>query len=333
MPFVWVEAFPAHQSFYRRLSNSSQGGSMMVFEQSRPRPIAALLCLVLLSAAPVGFAQSTSAIIRGTVVDDTGGLPGATITAKEVTGGFTFSAVSGTDGAFVLAGLRPASYDITVAMPQYKPASRRLTVLVGQDLDLDFRLSADLVYAENITVVGDQAVDIKTSTISTNVTSEQIRNLPQNDRNFLNFAALAPGVKVNASSDTTKEVTSGALPGFNTNVYIDGVSYKNDILKGGVVGQDSSRGNPFPQNAVQEFRVLTQCRDHCRHQERRQPRQRRRVLAVPGQGARRPEPDFARPQRREAGVRALPGRRQHRRADRQGQDDVLRHLRNQQAGP
>src|SRR4029453_13776766 len=33
---------------------------------------------------------------------------------------------------------------------------------------------------------------------------------------------------------------------------------KNDVLNGGVVGQDSSRGNPFPQNAVQEFRVITQ---------------------------------------------------------------------------
>ncbi|HVS30772.1 MAG TPA: TonB-dependent receptor, partial [Thermoanaerobaculia bacterium] len=42
------------------------------------------------------------------------------------------------------------------------------------------------------------------------------------------------------------------------NVFIDGVSFKNDVLVGGVIGQDSSRGNPFPQNAVQEFRVLTQ---------------------------------------------------------------------------
>ena len=42
------------------------------------------------------------------------------------------------------------------------------------------------------------------------------------------------------------------------NVFIDGVSYKNDVIQGGVVGQDASRGNPFPQNAVQEFRVITQ---------------------------------------------------------------------------
>ena len=217
----------------------------------------AALAATLAAAVPAS-AQSTSATVRGIVKDDTGGLPGATITAQETGSGFSFTATSGADGGFVLAGLRPGAYDITVAMPQYKPAASKLTVLVGQNIDLDFRLTADLVYTENVTVVGEQAIDVKTSQVATNITAEQIRNLPQNDRNFLNFAALAPGVRVNAGSETNKEVTAGALPGFNTNVFIDGVSYKNDILLGGVVGQDSSRGNPFPQNAVQEFRVLTQ---------------------------------------------------------------------------
>jgi hypothetical protein len=217
----------------------------------------AVLAVHVAGAGP-GLAQSTSATIRGTVRDDTGGMPGASITAREASSGFTFDATAGADGSFTLAGLRPGTYDITVAMAQYKPAARRLQVLVGQNIDLEFRLTPDLVYAENVTVVGELAVDIRSSQIATNITAEQIRDLPQNDRNFLNFAALAPGVRVNAGSETTKEVTAGALPGFNTNVFIDGVSYKNDVLLGGVVGQDSSRGNPFPQNAVQEFRVLTQ---------------------------------------------------------------------------
>jgi outer membrane receptor protein involved in Fe transport len=216
------------------------------------------LAAALLAVPPPGFAQSTTATIRGVVKDDTGGLPGATISARETGSGFTFEATSGPEGNFTLAGLRPGTYDITVSMSQYKPAARTLQVLVGQNIDLEFRLTADLVYAENVTVVGEMAVDIKTSQIATNITATQIRDLPQNDRNFLNFAALAPGVRVNAGSETNKEVTAGALPGFNTNVFIDGVSYKNDVLLGGVVGQDSSRGNPFPQNAVQEFRVLSQ---------------------------------------------------------------------------
>ncbi|HET8646751.1 MAG TPA: carboxypeptidase regulatory-like domain-containing protein, partial [Vicinamibacteria bacterium] len=226
---------------------------------SLPR-LAVVLCVSSLLAAaltPPARAQSTSATIRGVVKDDTGPVPGAEIVAREATSGFTFAANSGGDGTFTLAGLRPGSYDITVSMPQFKPAARKLTVLVGQVIDLDFRLTADLVYAENVVVMGDLALDMKTPQIATNITAEQIRDLPQNDRNFLNFAALAPGVRVNAGSETNKEVTAGALPGFNTNVFIDGVSYKNDVLLGGVVGQDSSRGNPFPQNAVQEFRVLS----------------------------------------------------------------------------
>ena len=61
-----------------------------------------------------------------------------------------------------------------------------------------------------------------------------------------------------ADNEFRKEITAGALPSQQTNVFIDGVSYKNDLILGGVVGQDSSRGSPFPQNAVQEFQVLTQ---------------------------------------------------------------------------
>src|SRR3989442_2784304 len=100
-------------------------------------------------------------------------------------------------------------------------------------------------------------MDLKTAEIATNVTTEQVRYLPQNQRNFLNFANLAPGVKV-TQDETRKQVTAGGLDATQINVFIDGVSYKNDVLQGGVVGQDASRGSPFPQNAVQEFQVLTQ---------------------------------------------------------------------------
>ncbi|MCZ9335396.1 hypothetical protein, partial [Klebsiella pneumoniae] len=40
--------------------------------------------------------------------------------------------------------------------------------------------------------------------------------------------------------------------------FIDGQNQKSTIIDGGVAGQDDSRGNPFPQAGVQEFRVITQ---------------------------------------------------------------------------
>lgn len=217
-----------------------------------------LVAIAWLALAGVAAAQVSTASIQGTVRDDTGLVPGASVTARHVQSGFTHETVTAADGSFTLGGLRPGQYDITVTFSQYKPQAKTVSVLVGQAATVDFRVTPDVVYSENVTVVGDsRIVETRTSQVTTNVTEEQVRYLPQNTRNFLNFAALAPGVRV-ADNEFRKEITSGALPSQNTNVFIDGVSYKNDLILGGVVGQDASRGSPFPQNAVQEFQVLTQ---------------------------------------------------------------------------
>src|SRR5579862_4909173 len=113
------------------------------------------------------------------------------------------------------------------------------------------------VLNESITVSGETLIEMKSPEAATNVTTQQIENLPQDDRNFLNFAALAPGVRI-SNDPQNKTIAADAQPAEQTNVYIDGISQKNDVLLGGLVGQDTSRGNPFPQNAVQEFRVVTQ---------------------------------------------------------------------------
>src|SRR5687767_2056843 len=216
------------------------------------------MSLVWLAMAAPAHAQVSTATIQGTVTDASGVLPGASVTAREVTSGFTHEATSEADGSFTLAGLRPGRYEITVAVSQYKPEVKTVEVLVGQTVTLNFRINPDVVVTESVTVVGDtRLVDTRTSEITTNVTQEQMRYLPQNSRNFLNFAAIAPGVRV-SDNEFRKEFSAGALPSQNINVFIDGVSYKNDVIDGGVVGQDASRGNPFPQNAVQEFQVLTQ---------------------------------------------------------------------------
>ncbi len=224
------------------------------------RAVVWLMAVAFVWLVPAGaaHAQVSTATIQGTASDATGVLPGASVTAREVQSGFTHEATTAEDGTFTLAGLRPGSYQITVAISQYKPEAKTVEVLVGQTVTLNFRITPDLVFAEAVTVVGDtRLLDTRTSQVTTNVTQEQLRYLPQNTRNFLNFAALAPGVRV-SDNEFRKEFSAGALPSQNVNVFIDGVSYKNDVIDGGVVGQDASRGSPFPQNAVQEFQVLTQ---------------------------------------------------------------------------
>ena len=217
------------------------------------------ITLLLLLVAAGAFAQTaTTATIRGKVTNDAGNaLANAEINAVSAQTGFVSTVHSRSDGTYSLEGLRPGTYNIVVAAQGFEPKSQDVTVLVGQNLEMNLVLSATAVLRESITVVGTQAVETKTSEVATNVTRQEIETLPQSERNFLNFAAMAPGVRL-SNDPQRKTFASDAQPAENTNVFIDGVSDKNDVLLGGIAGQDSSRGNPFPQSAVQEFRVITQ---------------------------------------------------------------------------
>jgi outer membrane receptor protein involved in Fe transport len=223
------------------------------------RTTKSLLCaLVACALAASALAQTTTATIRGKVTKE-GGAPlgNAKIEAVGTASGFVKTITAATDGSFQLAGLTPGQYNLVVSASGFEARSETVTVLVGQNLNLVFVMTPEAVLSESITVVGNQLVETKSSEAATNVTTQQIENLPQDDRNFLNFAALAPGIRL-STDPQRKTIASDAQPAEQTNVFIDGVSFKNDVLQGGLVGQDSSRGNPFPQNAVQEFRVITQ---------------------------------------------------------------------------
>ncbi|HEU4704721.1 MAG TPA: carboxypeptidase-like regulatory domain-containing protein, partial [Sphingomicrobium sp.] len=241
-----------------------------------------LLASSLLAATPA-LAQLTTATIRGQVTTSAAAAPGAVVTATNIETGSSANATAGPDGSYVLTGLRPGTYDISFAAAGGATVTRRVIVSVGQTATLDVDTGAQAAQpvdeavatteggavsaAEGaaIVVVGTRLVETRTSEVGTNVSDDQIENLPQNNRNFLNFAALAPGIKVNQSefrqtfagggvgADRDGESTGGP----QVNVFIDGVSLKSNLQQGGIAGQDVSRGNPFSQLAVREFRVLT----------------------------------------------------------------------------
>ncbi len=222
----------------------------------RVLPLLALSALGFLPA--VLLAQSTTGTLRGTVKDETGGvLPGSTVEAVNDDTGFRVGATTAAGGFYNLS-VPPGPYTVTATLPSFTTETRKTRVLLGQTQGLDFELKLAAKAAEAVTVTGEAPViEAKSNEIATNVTEQQLQQLPQDNRNFLSFAALAPGVRYNDSA-LSKTITAGAVDANAVNVFIDGTSFKNDVLTGGISGQDTSRGNPFPQNAVQEFRVVTQ---------------------------------------------------------------------------
>lgn len=216
-------------------------------------------------------AQTVTASIRGTAA---GAPAGTQVTARNLGTGAVTRATVGPNGNYTLTGLRPGSYELAAPGPNGQPITRNVIVSVGQVLTFDFAAptaeagvpaGAPEEVGEDIVVQGTRLVETKTSEVATNVSSEQIENLPQNNRNFLNFAALAPGIRVNqtefrqtfSGGGVGSDRNGDSFGGPQVNVFIDGVSLRSNVNQGGVVGQDVSRGNPFSQLAVQEFRVLT----------------------------------------------------------------------------
>lgn len=207
----------------------------------------------------VATAQVTSATVRGRVLSQGQPAPaGVQIIATNSETGFTKQSTTQEGGVYALIGLAPGTYQLKITGEGFQQTARAVRVQIGQTIDLDLQaVPAAATVTDEVVVTAERLVDMRTSEVATNVSLEQIESLPQGNRNFLNFAALAPGVRIN-DRDTEKTFQAGALSANAVNVYIDGMSYKNQVINGGVVGQDSSRGNPFPQNAVQEFRVITQ---------------------------------------------------------------------------
>src|SRR5690606_14101609 len=116
----------------------------------------------------------------------------------------------------------------------------------------------DVVDMEAMQVVGTRLFETRTSEVATYVSQKQIEALPQNSRNFLGFADTVPGIVVNRSGvDETTSLRAGAQVSNAVNVFIDGVGQKDYVLAGGITGQDSTAGNPFPQLGVSEYKVIT----------------------------------------------------------------------------
>ena len=76
--------------------------------------IGRLVCAIALMCGCV-FGQSTAGTLQGTVLDPAGAaVPNATIVIKDPSAGTTRNAVSGTDGIFILNGVEPGTYNLTI---------------------------------------------------------------------------------------------------------------------------------------------------------------------------------------------------------------------------
>jgi hypothetical protein len=236
----------------------------MTMSSCRALAHAALVAVILASAGEAG-AQTSTAALRGHVFNEQGApLAGAQVALQDPASGMRRGASTNESGFYNIAAVPPGTYTVEVRRIGFAPQQRTVRLQIGEVITLDMRMTEAAVQLAAMVIVGEVGRDVRSPEVATNITPAQIENLPQGSRNFLDFATLAPGVQRRGAG-----VSAGGTSESNTNLFIDGASYKSDVLPGGVAGQDPSAarniggvgvvvGNPFPQNAVREFRVITQ---------------------------------------------------------------------------
>jgi len=208
-----------------------------------------------LVAGGMAQAQTASATVRGQITAAGAKAPtGTDVVAVNKANGNSYRAKTLADGSYVLVGLNPGTYEIRVAGASQGSV---ITLSVGESATLDLASGANQLATVVVTGTA-QRQGVRDTQVSTLVSNKMIENLPQFTRNFLSAVDLAPGAQFETGTDGTTRIRGGAQNEDSVNIFIDGVGRKNNILRGGVVGQESSQGNPFPQSAIGEYRVLTQ---------------------------------------------------------------------------
>jgi len=218
-----------------------------------PAIASALVSAVVVPTA--GWAQTADATVKGMAAAN------AQITAKNVETGASRRTTAGADGKYTLLGLQPGTWRIDAGAG----TEQTVTLSVASTTTLDLTAgTAEAAGAtlEEVIVRATRLVETKTSEIGATVSLHQIETTPQITRNFLEFADTVPGMVFSVDAKGNTSIQSGAQSNSSINVFIDGVGQKNYVKTGGIAGQSGPNGsgdpgNPFPQLAIGEYKVIT----------------------------------------------------------------------------
>lgn len=221
--------------------------------------VTAIGCLTTMTMVVPVSAQVGTASLRGVIETRDQPYAGAAVMVTNTANGHTAKTVTKADGSYALTGLSPGVYRVSVAGKNLQ-GQKTINLKVGQEINfsVDLEESTPDQPTEELLVLGTRENVAAVGEVGTTVTLEQIEALPQISRNFLSFADLAPGVQFNEGQEGSTSIQGGAQSPNAINVFIDGVGQKNYVLRGGISGQDASRGTPFPQSAISEYKVITQ---------------------------------------------------------------------------
>jgi hypothetical protein len=218
--------------------------------------VAVLAVLCALGSA-TGFAQLQAGRIVGTIFDpQRSGIPGATVTVTNVATNLARTAVTDSEGNYVVTPLDPGTYNVSAEVPGFQTTVRNgLVLTVGQAARVELTLNLGTLSTEVSVTAETPLLNTESATLSEVITNEQIVDLPLNGRGFHELARLTSGVALLPPTGNTQPVRPevvngnviGGVAGSQTRFLLDGVDITEEH-QGGTWIQTSV-------DALQEFSV------------------------------------------------------------------------------
>jgi len=246
--------------FYGRAVSCCQSRSRKrVSLDSTMKSIARILaCFVFATLMAHAQGVGTSGEITGTVTDSAGGvLLKAIVTVVDTQTGLTRATTTNSTGQFRVAGLSPATYDVSAGMAGFATQIRKgVTVAIGQTVISDFKLNPSKV--ATIVEVTDQppVVETERGSQTDRISQQYITDLPIDRRDYLTFTLLAPGVSDSTRLAGDQDFRVKQTPTSGLSFYGSNGRGNSITVDGGETSGDSGGVRlTLGQDAVQEFQI------------------------------------------------------------------------------
>src|SRR6202022_595193 len=223
-----------------------------------------VFALYFFASVPV-HAQVTGATLSGTVTDASGAvIAGAQVSAKNAATDIAKDTTTDSAGVYTIPNLPAGPYEVKVTAKGFNTAVSKVTLAVGAQQTLNVPMKVgETTQAVQVTEAAPQ-IDLTSSTLTGQVESQTVVDLPLNGRDWTSLATLHPGVaaiedqmgyetSARGNRGFGAELTISGQRTTNNNYRLDGVSV-NDYANS---GPGNVIGAALGVDAIQEFSVLT----------------------------------------------------------------------------
>jgi hypothetical protein len=184
------------------------------FKMMRKRTLTLWALLLTLSVGRLFGQAGATGTILGTVTDSSGAvLPNVKVTVTNTQTNVAFRTVTSSSGDYNAPSLNPGSYKVDVAAPGFQTSKTdAFTLAVDQKVRIDVALKPGEVTTTTEVTAQAVALDTDSTSLSQEMSGEQVAALPLNGRNFMQLLLVGAGaVTVGGEQGTMRQGVGNAV--------------------------------------------------------------------------------------------------------------------------